>query len=299
MLGPDSVDLLGLSIQPLALEKLVLANVVSDKTLYRSDGNVVRLLITDPLAAGSIASVNVQLNNSLLSQHKVKLDGNGAGFLILADLPVGDCQVSTANNPAARCEFVVAEYRLVPLVAKPAGNMIKEGKELRVEFTVESFGVPFDGELKVDVMDGNTRISSLTVTAHEGLVQTKIPLQSSGSLSLALQSISDPAKTASLPLRGTRKEEREQTIFSRLGIEVFGSLIAEGNTEEVRGIHLGLGGMRSTPLSLEKVQAKVARLRANVDIEQLKVVVVDPARPTTSKKRHRSGFTAASCIDRP
>jgi hypothetical protein len=77
-----------------------------------------------------------------------------------------------------------------------------------------------------------------------------------------VQLVSDPARTATVPIVGSRAAERSRTVFSPLGAEVTGSLPPSGGSHPVRGIYLDEGAYRTTPFRLERVDADRARITA-------------------------------------
>lgn len=250
------------------LARLELGSVTPDRDLYRQGKDAIRLLVVDPLKPHARVEVELLLHGSVCQTLALGLDANGAGLLELSDLTAGDYGARLKGNEQA-CSFAVAEYRLAPLVALLVEHR-RQGAELAVTLRVETFGQPVDGEVRLDLMEGARRLESQPLTCAEGRLQALFTLQGEGPHSLNVQRAE---RTATVTLPGTRRAEREQTLFSTLSNETLGSLLPEDGTSEVRGVHLSQGAARNAPLKLEG-----SRLVATAPCECVRVLVLDPSR---------------------
>ncbi|MDZ4835886.1 MAG: hypothetical protein SGJ27_19075 [Candidatus Melainabacteria bacterium] len=277
--GPESVTLAGVTIAPLKLDEFRLKSIVSDKDLYRQSKDTINLLVLNPTAPRSTATVSLNCNGSVSSRHHVELGENGEGSLKLRDLLVGDYQIFFEGDEKPACDFVVAEYRLVPLVASLTSSSAGPDEQLDVVLHLESFGVPVNGPVRLNIMDVHTQIAMVSASATDGVVQATFQLKGAGPHSIAVQLEEHPSKTATVPLRGSREAERKETVFASLGTEVVGSLLPISVSAPVRGIYLKEGALKVSPISLDKVDDDRARFTVNVDISAMTVVVVDPTFP--------------------
>ncbi len=255
------------------LAALSLGTVTPDRDLYRQNHDAIRLLVVDPLNPSSKSTVELVLQGSVTGSYEVQLDANGAGLLELHEQPTGEYQ-ARLKGQEQHGSFSVAEYRLVPLVAMLIDQR-RQGSELAVTVRVETFGYPVEGPVRVDLMDRGIRLDSLQLTCAEGLVHGLFNLRGEGPHSLNIQR-GDRTATVSLP--GTRKQERELTLFSTLGNEIQGSLLPESGATEVRGLHLVEGATRNAPLRLERLDTGRARLVATARCEGVRAMIVEPAR---------------------
>ncbi len=278
LVGTHPINMFGLTITPQRWLQIDLSSIVSDKSLYRADNNLVHLLVVDPLAANTSQTVQILLNGNSFSRQPVRMGENGEAQLVLRDLPVGEFEVSCEGREKSSCKFTVAEYRLVPLVVSVQTSEMKDDK-LSVTLRVESFGTAVNGKLKIDLMENYHKIETVKTKAEAGIAKASFKLTGAGPHSLNVQLEDEPSKTASVPLRGSREEERSKTIFSRLGNEVHGSLLAEEGSQSTRGLHLVEGGLRTSPITLARVNDSTARLKMNKKVDALKVVVIDPTFP--------------------
>lgn len=276
----------GGKLGPAELPSLNLAVVTSDKALYREGKDAARLLALDPLSPGARATVDVHLNGAEYAKHVVELDACGAAALELRDLPTGDYKVKIAGAPpiSPACAFTVAEYRLAPLVASMTSRSVSgEPQALSFELLLETFGAPLDGAVKLELMDGGKRAAETTAEAKDGVVKASLPLTGKGPHAINVLVKADPSKTASVPIVGSREEERSLTTFSALGAEVRGSLLPSEGSRAVRGIFLEEGAHNATPFRLERVDCKRARIVAASAAEAVSVVVIDPTAPSPRK----------------
>lgn len=286
LLGPGKLDLPGATVDLLDLPALRLAAVTSDKALYREARDDVHLLAVDPLAAGREAVLAVRFQGTDLARHSVRLEKAGVGTLTLRDLPAGDYEVRLEGlaSPAPPCPFTVAQYRLAPLVARLVERAF-EGKVLAVRIGLETFGVPVEGRVRLELVERERRRAVDTAEARAGFAHARFELDGKGPFAINVQLEADPSRTATLPLVGTRAEERARTTFSTLGRRVTGSLLPGEDARAVRGIFLSEGASHDSPFQLERVDGRVARLTAVAGAEAVSVVLVDPTSPPTTAAR--------------
>jgi hypothetical protein len=276
----DPVLLPGATMSPPALPMLSLAAVTSDKALYREGRDEVHLLALDPFAAGAEVVLEIKANGADFAKQAARLDGRGAGSIALRDLPPGDYEARLRGAPSSSpaCAFTVAAYRLAPLVASLVDRRL-DGSMLHVTLRLESFGTPIDGQVQLELADRGARLASVIAEARAGVVTSSFTLTGAGPHAINVQLVSDPARTATVPIVGSRAAERSRTVFSPLGVEVTGSLLPGEQSVLVRGLHLDEGATRSTPFRLERVDVDRARITAMAAAETVRIVVVDPTRP--------------------
>lgn len=281
LLSRDAAVLPGASVPALGLGGAALANVTCDKALYREGRDEVHLLALDPFAPDTETVLEIRANGSDFGKRKVRLDPRGVAALTLRDLPPGAYEIRFRGAPAdaPACSFTVAVYKLAPLVAQLVNRSL-EGEKLTVELRLESFGAAVDGKVQLELTDRGQRVATVTADAKDGLVAATMKLTGKGPHAIQVQMVADPGRTASVPIVGSRLEERSRTVFSTLGAEVTGALLPSPGATEVRGIYLEEGAMRSSPFRLDRVDAKRARLRAATKVETARVVVLDPRVPS-------------------
>lgn len=282
LLGPEAVALPGVTIRPLDLPALSLAQVTCDKELYREGRDSVHLLALDPLAPHSGATLVMALDGVEFARHYVWLNASGAATIALRDLPPGGYAVSFAGAPddAPACEFTVAEYRLAPLVASLVDRRLEGvARRLWVRLRVESYAVPVEGSVRVELSEQGRPRGCVMATAANGLAEATFALDGDGPFSINLSLASDPSRTATVPIPGSRAAERSPTVFSTLGDEVDGSLLPSPGSRPVRGLFLDDGRRRTTPFRLERVDTRRVRLTASVAAGPIAVAVVDPSFP--------------------
>jgi hypothetical protein len=305
LLGRAPISLPGATVEPGALPTLALGAVTSDKALYREGRDEVHLLALDPLAPRAAAVLEIEQSGAAYAKHTVTLDARGAAAVTLRDLPAGDYQVRLAGAPrsAPACAFTVAAYRLAPLTAALIDRRL-DGSRLTATLRLESFGNPVDGKVVLELTDRGARLARFDAEARGGVVTATFQLSGEGPHAVNVQVASDAAKTATVPIVGSRAAERSQTTFSTLGYEITGALLPGEGATPVRGLWLREGAVRATPFRLDRVDAARARLTASTDVEAAMVLVIDPTfparregavdpdtapHPATSDERYRRG----------
>jgi hypothetical protein len=266
-------------IQPEGFGFPELAAVFTDKMLYREGNDTARVGVYSPRASGPV-SLRIQLNGVELTKVQVDLDENGLGLFELRDPVAGSYEVEV---DASKASFTVAAYKLAPLTGRLDQVRIEGGKGAEtLHFTalLETYGAPLIGSVKVTLVDlgSNPPVHRMNVTLEadaSGRLEGSLALSGAGPFALQMQSTRDALKTATLPLPGSRQEEREEMELSAWGARTVARLVPFEGAAERRGLWIGSGGEnRSTPLQL-KEEAGKTRLRFRADIEAWRVVVVD------------------------
>jgi hypothetical protein len=280
LLDREPVALPGATVAPVVIPALYLAAVTSDKALYREGRDEVHLLALDPLAPGAEAALEITLDGADFGRRPARLDARGAAAIALRDLPAGEYAIRFRGAPreTPACSFTVAAYRLAPLVASLVDRRL-EGARLAVTLRIESFGSPVDGKVQLELADRGTRIAAVTAEARGGLSEASFTLSGEGPHAINVQLVSDPSRTATVPIVGSRAAERSQTTLSTLGYEITGSLLPSEGSTEVRGVWLSEGAVRTAPFRLDRVDTRRARLTAATAVEAARIVVLDPTYP--------------------
>ncbi|HEY3998875.1 MAG TPA: hypothetical protein VGO93_08435 [Candidatus Xenobia bacterium] len=277
LLHRELTALPGASIDATAVSPLKLASVTTDKALYREGHDVIHVLALDPSKPLADGELQISLQGRVVRKVPIQLNAQGASVVRVDGLPCGDYEArleqQATETPGAA--FTVAEYRLAPLVGAMLERRL-DGNELAVTLRLTSFGRPVDGDVRVDLMEAGRRLHQVTVSCSEGLLRTRLPLTGAGPHSINLQLISDAARTATVPIVGSRAAERSLTVFSRLGVEVSGSLLPAEGAVAVRGLYLLEGGTSNSPFRLERVDTTRVRLTAMLEIQTSVVVIIDP-----------------------
>ncbi|MEO8700507.1 MAG: hypothetical protein ABI867_10710, partial [Kofleriaceae bacterium] len=120
------------------------------------------------------------------------------------------------------------------------------------------------------------RVDRIEAIAKAGKLEVAFVLRGEGPHTITFQLASDPGRTATIPLVGSRAAERRDTVFSTLGAEVLGSALATEDGREVRGLYLRRGGTSTSPLRLDRVDVVQPKLTATTDLETLTIAVIDP-----------------------
>ncbi len=271
-------ELPGVTLGPVTLPVLRLASITSDKVLYREGADVVRLLAVDALAAGEERELTVETGGVEHARLPLELGASGVAMTELRDLPAGAYVIRFAGAAEPRCEVTVATYRLAPLVASLLDRSLA-GDRMNVVLRLETFGLPVDGAVTLELCDADRRVARETARCEGGTTSATFELRGEGPFTVNVQLVAQPERTATVPLVGTRAEERRDTVFSALGDEVLATLLPSEGSRLVRGIHLREGATLGTPFRLERVDTRRARLIATTAAHAVCLVSVDPTRP--------------------
>ncbi len=299
LLGPGAAALPGLSVAALPLPELRLTGIVSDKALYRAGRDTVHLLALRLGLSDTEARLLLRRDGASPTSVPVRFDRTGLATAILRDLTTGDYEVrwdGLTDEPP--CCFTVAEYRLAPLVADlHQRRLLNGGARLALALRLETFGVPVEGGVRLELTEGGRRIHSTQAVAVHGLVEVEFALGGAGPHAVNVQLEANPGRTATVPLVGSRAAERAPTLFSPLGTEVTGALLPGPDAREVRGLYLCEGAVRNTPFALERVDTISARLRARVATGPVCVVVADLTDATRRIAVQRDNLAAGEVIE--
>lgn len=293
----EGTEIGGLKLSSTLPDELSLQSITSDKSLYKAGQDTVDLLVLDLSSAGSERHIVIQQNGNLYLQRSVELGKQGEAKLSLNDLPAGDYEVffEGCNRKNSYCRFTAAEYKLVPLVAELLERELESDNLLHLQVKLSSFGIDVTGKVSVELYDEqNTCLSRQEAPADRGRLKVDLKLEGQGSHMVNFQLVEEPGKTASLPIVGSRKEERSKTMMNPLGSETFASLLPSAGSTELRGLYLSEGAITNSPLKLEIDNDGKAALIASHAIETLVLVAIDPHYP-----RAREGAVVPSKQNNP
>jgi len=286
LLGTTDIQLPGISVRPLALPPLSLTSITSDRSLYYQKRDTVRLLVLDLQRPHRRRRLSVRHNGEDYTTIEADLDDRGAATALLQDLPAGKYEVAwqgaADSDPA--CAFTVAVYKLAPLVASILEER-KEGPErLSVTLSLESYGHPVEGEVRLDLVERGRLRSRVTSRAVGGKAAASFTLAGQGPFHINVVLLSDPSRTATVPLRGSRLEERQETLFSSLGTTITGSLLPSAGSIPVRGLFLSSAPAKEeSPFSIGRIDVNRVSITAARAASWVRVVTVDPSSLAASK----------------
>lgn len=286
----------GVTIGPARLQRMTLASLTSDKSVYREGRDVVRLLLVDALAAKRGArTASLACAGAAFRFLEVPIDGRGVGTAELRDLPAGDYRASCDGE---QCEFTVAAYRLAKLDARLVSRSFTEGK-LHVSLSIMRFGVPFDRDVSLQLASSHMPWTRIEVPCRHGICNASFELSGEGPYRINLQLASDPSSTATIPILGSRASERDETLFSTFGTRVHASLLPSPDARAVRGLFLRPSGSPEGPLHLERVDARRIVLTASVPVSAARFVVVDPrgSEPRVMTELEHGDLAAGTTIE--
>ncbi|WP_158265051.1 general secretion pathway protein GspE [Blastopirellula marina] len=270
----------GIAIRAAAVPKLSLRSLTTDRDLYRRDVDTVHALVVDLDAPDSEVSLVVISAGAEFDRRVVRLNSEGVAIVKFGELPTGSYKlIRGASTYLADilpeqdvCSFTVAGFEFAPLVATLEQVQLL-GQRLSVELNLMRFGTPFSGDVRVDLMDGSRRIDSRLVAAEQGVAGVGLEIEGNGPHHLELVLTSDRSATATIPLPGSSRGDREETVLSRCGPKLAASLLPGADTTETLGLHVRELSRTEAPLQIHDIHRETARLIAGQSIEACCVTV--------------------------
>jgi hypothetical protein len=255
---PDGTDLPGFTLTPQRAPLKVAPVLLPDKEIYRAGKDTVRLLVVVPkwAAIGGKVKVGLDVNGGAFRSQEVDLSDKQLALLEFGGLPEGNYRAYLSDAPdyegnAPEAKFSVVEYTLAPLAATLLSHTLKDGK-LSYRLKVESYNEPISNSLIIELWSGGRKFDSEKIKpGTAGIFAGNFNVKKAGDERLELR-VSHDGLTATALIPGSRKAERDVTLISSLGTEVFASMQPDGVSREVRGLYLNSDGMAlNTPVVIE------------------------------------------------
>lgn len=272
------VALAGVTIHPPPLGIDPMGCVVTDRDLYRAEEDTVHLFIAMPAPPEGLRLV-VECNGQPFTSLEPELE-SGVGIETLSALLPGRYTAQLAHGEqllGTPVSFTVAEYTLAPLSGRLARHELDRGTDrLSFELAVESYQLPFDGKLKVALVDRDREVARTTLKPDSpGCFRGELELQGEGPFRLRLEDAEDAERLAEVVIPGSRARERQASVVSELGQEVLLSMMPEPGALPQRGGYLTQGDFLATPLVVEEVVSERWTLQVKADLEALQLVLID------------------------
>ncbi len=294
----EEVVLPGAQAQAKKLPRPHLVSLTSDKMLYRVNRDTVRLLLADPQHPNASIRLRLRLSSNPHADYPVTLDEYGLCLWSMQGLPEGEYEavMVAEEGESAPCRFEVAEYRLAPLNAELTDQQLS-GDVLRYTLTVTAFGQPYSGPIEVELQERGQRVGKREKLNcnHEGICRGSVKLTGQGPYTLNLFV---GERTATIALKGSEQERRETLVISALGEERLLSLLPLPQSNQCRSMYITRGASNTQPFLVRRVIGSMVEITARVDVEMLRVVVVNPARGTYEQAL-REGLKANSSAQVP
>jgi hypothetical protein len=279
------VELAGVTLTPEPVKVDPAGCVVTDRDLYRAEQDTVHLFVAAPAPPEGL-QLSVEHNNQPFTTLELELE-QGVCIETLSMLLPGSytAQLSVGDRRlGAPARFTVAEYTLAPLSGRLTSHQLERAPDrLGFELAVESYQVPFDGKLRVILVDRAVEVKRTTLKPRApGVYKGVLPIQGEGPFRLRLVSADDAERVAEVAIPGSRAAERQASVVSELGRERLFSMMPEHGAVPLRGGYLSEGDYLTTPLTVDEVVSKERTIQVKADVEGLTLVVLDLLRGTFS-----------------
>ncbi|MBI4815978.1 MAG: hypothetical protein HY791_06970 [Deltaproteobacteria bacterium] len=258
-----------------------LASVFTDKELYREGKDTVRIVSFVPSRARTTVKASLALFGSPLADLDVSLDDMGIGVFEFPEPPAGEYEVRLLASSA---RFTVAEYKLAPLTARFDGITLGAKDLLEFSAILETYGVPFVGDVSVRLMDGAhwparelQKIQLSAGASDQGRISGRLTLVGQGPFSLDVVAKADAAKTATLPVPGSRASERAPLELDTWGRKSNARLMPFEGSHELRGFFVASEPNPESiaPLSVPSVDRDRITIRLDVRASAYRIVAID------------------------
>jgi hypothetical protein len=268
--------------------------LLPDKEIYRAIHDTVRLLLIAPdwlkankQSVGStqqVAQLGIEKNGYVYRTQAVELAVVGLTLVELTLLPEGSYRVYWNGAEAtdyqgnrAECRFSVVEYVLSPLQATLLTYEL-QGSSLNCRLQVDRFNEPFNEPVLLELWSESQRLGQQQLPpAAAGIYHTSFTLEPNAKERLELR-VSTRGQVATVVIPGSRREERDETILSRLGRQVSVSLMPREAARAVRGLYLSESStVTNTPvIIIDPAPAnRRSQLRWMVAAEAASLLVLD------------------------
>ncbi len=269
----ERLTLPGVKVKATQPPPLALASLTCDRDLYRFGSDQVNVLVVDLDSPQQEVCVDLLLGTAngsptQFDQRHVRLNECGLGIVRFDDLPIGTYQVVRADSPCEidGCEFSVAGFELAPLVAT-IGQIQLRKKAMSCTLRISHFSKPLTGAIRVDLYDQKSRIDSRRVSVKQGLAIVGLEIDGDGPHHLEITMVKDSSATATIPLPGSERQQRRETVLTSSGPTTTASLMPGQGTTEALGLHVRQTGQDNSPVQITDTLRGVVRIGAMQDIE--------------------------------
>jgi DNA-binding transcriptional MerR regulator len=250
--------------------------VVADKDVYREGEDVAQIYVFNPAKKSKQVELTVSLDGAPLDKLVVKLDANGCGMTRYATIASGRYSVAMVDSQA-QCSFDAAKYALAPLTASLLSLDKAKNNILTAVIAANSFGEPFEGKTRIVLTCDGQETAIYDAKFEDGKTSLSFDAKKAdGNLALRVASVEDPDLIANVPLPGSRKEQREETVVSQLGKVRTVSLIRSEGSEDEKGLFFSEGAIRNTPVSIDNCISGEIALHCLSDMTHVTVAVRNP-----------------------
>ncbi len=286
----EKLSLPGVNVKASRPPSLWLKSLTCDRDLYLQGSDQINVLLVDLDSADRDVRVNLLLGDSRSSsiefdQRHVQLNQCGMAIVRFDDLPIGNYRVVRADysDGFSECEFRVAGFELAPLVAT-IGQMQLRNSSLSCVLRLFHFAKPLTGAIRVDLYDGSSRIDSRRISVKQGLAIVGLEIEGEGPHHLEITMMDDASATASIPLPGSERQQREETILTACGLISAASLMPGPDTTEALGLHVRQTEQDNSPVQITDSLNGLVRIEAIQDIEDCVACTTALASPNESSK---------------
>jgi len=282
--GDEEIELPGARLQQRPLPRHGLSSIWTDRQYYREGRDPVRVVMSDPFAPQAQVDLALYHEGQPFGRQSLHLDEHGLCLIELQDLPAGRYRLESKEG-GAQTTFTVAFSRLNTMSARWIQQYTQELQQGRRALVfvlqLESFGASVQGDVVLQLLDESgdapTPISEGILRADGGgRVAGELALEGEGPFSLEIHALIDSTKWCAIDVGdevGSARQPRRSLICPMGGVKTWqwsgeGGLLGFDVEEE--------GAWQQAPVVLVHVVGQQAVLRAEQDITEAMMLVLDP-----------------------
>lgn len=256
-----TLDIPGMSITTEASPSHHFSALIPDRDLYKAEQDTVNLLVVLPNAAQhQTISLQVNLNGAPFYSLDITSSlakNNGMALESLSALLPGQYSAQLLIDDMCIAEpahFVVAHYQLAPFDANLIAHTLDPDSDtLHFELAVTSYELPWQSRINVMLIENGLEQQRTTLDPQsDGHFSGRFSLLGEGPFILRLIASDDASRLCEVALPGSAQAQRQSTLISELGPEIYLSMLPMPESIPVRGGFIQQGEKRDIPIEINQ-----------------------------------------------
>lgn len=258
--------------------KLQLASVTTDKKIYLP-GEKVRVISIFPKQQNSLVKLKLYKEKALVLTLEKKTDEYGVLITEFEDLEEGEYEILAQlvkEDIRAWVSFTIVPYELSPLRVQLINFEMVDPSSLKASLKVSILEKPYSGEIELGLYCGYCRavVKKYKMEVKNGQLDCLVHVGGhTGPFELRLNT--PDGFTGSVQLKGTRREERIEVVFSNMGVQGMASLAPRENYSKFRGMYISKETIEA-PIKLSDIVGDSINLNVLEPLKKLGLIFYNP-----------------------